>query len=151
MRCYLGYSHPLQSDGSYQGEQDNKVGHAVGHLLSLLVDKVVYVSHKFKIPPFSHKVIHGRTSLMLHGCKMNVKTLGLKKRSTQLPLGIDVLSSYVTITTRSNTVAVVLRNNTRDWVEIGKGIPVVRMVVAKQKSLWSQLMLLQQVSLRRRK
>ena len=32
----------------------------------------------------------------------------------------------------SNRVAVVLRNNTRDWIEIGKGTPVTRMVAANQ-------------------
>ena len=32
----------------------------------------------------------------------------------------------------SNRVAVVLRNNTCDWIEIGKGTPVARMVAANQ-------------------
>ena len=32
----------------------------------------------------------------------------------------------------SKRVAVVLRNNTRDWLEIGKGMPVTKMVAANQ-------------------
>ena len=44
------------------------------------------------------------------------------------PLGIDVQSAYAVLTTDSNRVMVVLRNNTRDWIEIGKGTPVARMV-----------------------
>ena len=32
----------------------------------------------------------------------------------------------------SNRVTVVLRNNTRDWLEIRKGMPVTRMVAANQ-------------------
>ena len=35
----------------------------------------------------------------------------------------------------SNKVAVVLRNNTRDWIEIGKGTLVTRMVAANQVPL----------------
>ena len=32
----------------------------------------------------------------------------------------------------SNRVVVVLRNNTRNWIEIGKCMPVARMVAANQ-------------------
>ena len=59
-------------------------------------------------------------------------THGLEKRSPLLPLGIDVQSAYATLSMGSNRVAVVLRNNTRDWIEIGKGTPVTRMVAANQ-------------------
>ena len=98
----------------------------------LSVDEVVRVSHKCKVPPFGHKVIHGSVSLVLQGYRMNVMTHGLEKRSPLLPLGIDVQSAYATLSTGSNRVAVVLRNNTRDWIEIGKGTPVARMVAANQ-------------------
>ena len=98
----------------------------------LSVDEVVRVSHKCKVPPFGHKVIHGSVSLVLQGYRMNVMTHGLEKRSPVLQLGIDVQSAYVTLSTGSNRVAVVLRNNTRDWIEIGKGTPVARMVAANQ-------------------
>ena len=63
---------------------------------------------------------------------MNVMTHGLEKRSPLLPLGVDVQSAYATLAAGSNRVAVVLRNNTRDWLEIGKGTPVARMVAANQ-------------------
>ena len=63
---------------------------------------------------------------------MNVMTHGLEKRSPLLPLRVDVQSAYATLATGSNRVAVVLRNNTQDWLEIGKGIPVTRMVAANQ-------------------
>ena len=63
---------------------------------------------------------------------MNVMTHGLEKRSPSLPLGIDVQSAYAMLLTGSNRVAVVLRNNTRDWIKIGKGTPVTRMVAANQ-------------------
>ena len=98
----------------------------------LSVDEVVRVSHKCRVPPVSHKVIHGSVSLVLQGYRMNVMTHGLEKRSPLLPLGIDVQSAYATLSTASNRVAVVLRNNTCDWIEIGKGTPVTQMVAANQ-------------------
>ena len=98
----------------------------------LSVDEVVQVSHKCKIPPFGHKVIHGSVGLVLQGYRMNVMTHGLEKRSPLLPLRVDVQSAYTTLAAGSNRVAVVLRNNTRDWLEIGKGTPVTRMVAANQ-------------------
>ena len=101
-------------------------------VVPLSVDEVVRVSHKYRVPPFSHKVIHGSVSLVLQGFRMNVMTHGLEKRSPSLPLGIDVQSAYATLLTGSNRVAVVLRNNTRNWIEIGKGMPVTRMVAANQ-------------------
>ena len=61
---------------------------------------------------------------------MNVMTHGLEKRSPLLPLRVDVQSTYTTLAAGSNRVAVVLRNNTQDWLEIGKGTPVARMVAA---------------------
>ena len=63
---------------------------------------------------------------------MNVMTHGLEKRSPLLPLGIDVQSAYAMLSTGNNRVAVVLRNNTCDWIEIRKGTPVTRMVAANQ-------------------
>ena len=98
----------------------------------LSVDEVVRVSHKCKIPPFGHKVIHGSVGLVLQGYRMNVMTHGLEKRSPLLPLGVDVQSTYTTLVAGSNRVVVVLRNNTRDWLEIRKGTPVARMVAANQ-------------------
>ena len=98
----------------------------------LSVDEVVRVSHKCKIPPFGHKVIHGSVGLVLQGYRMNVMTHGLEKRLPLLPLGVDIQSAYATLAAGSNRVAVVLRNNTRDWLEIGKGTPVARMVAANQ-------------------
>ena len=98
----------------------------------LSVDEVVQVSHKCKVPPFGHKVIHGSVGLVLQGYRMNVMTHGLEKRLPLLPLGIDVQSAYTTLAMGSNRVAVVLRYNTRDWIEIGKGTPVARMVATNQ-------------------
>ena len=98
----------------------------------LSVDKVVQVSHKCNIPPFGHKVIHGSIGLVLQGYRMNVMTHGLEKRSPLLPLGLDVQSTYATLGAGSNRVAVVLRNNTQSWLEIGKDMPVARMVAANQ-------------------
>ena len=80
----------------------------------LSVDEVVRVSHKCKIPPFSHKVIHGCVGLVLQGYRMNVMTHGLEKRSSLLPLGVDVQSAYTMLAAGSSRVTVVLRNNTRD-------------------------------------
>ena len=105
---------------------DNVVNQSVA---PLSVDEVVRVSHKCKVPPFSHKVIHGSVGLILQGYGMNVMTHGLEKRSPLLPLGMDVLSAYAM---GSNWVTVVLRNNTQDWIEIGKGMPVARMVATNQ-------------------
>ena len=63
---------------------------------------------------------------------MNVMTHGLEKRLPLLSLRIDVQSAYATLAMGSNRVTVVLRNNTRDWIAIGKGTPVARMVAANQ-------------------
>ena len=101
-------------------------------VVPLLVDEVVRVSHKCKVPPFSHKVIHGSVSLVLQGYRMNVMNHGLEKRSPLLPLRIDVQSAYAMLSMGSNRVVVVLRNNTQDWIEIGKGMLVARMVAANQ-------------------
>ena len=96
----------------------------------LSVDEVVRVTSKCVVPPFGHKVIHGRVGLVLQGYKMNVMTHGLEKRSPLLPLGLEVQSAYTTLATGSSRVPVVLRNNTKDWLEIKKGTPIARMVAA---------------------
>ena len=57
-------------------------------------------------------------------------THGLEKRSPLLPLGLEVQSAYATLATGSGRVPVVLRNNTKDWLEIKKGTPIARMVAA---------------------
>ena len=96
----------------------------------LNVDEVVRVASKCTVPPFGHKVIHGKVNLVLHGCRLNVMTHGLEKRSPSLPLGIDVQTAYATLANGSHRVPVVLRNNTQDWLEIKKGVPIARMVTA---------------------
>ena len=94
------------------------------------VDEVVRVASKCTVPLFSHKIIHDKVSLVLHGCRLNVMTHGLEKRSPSLPLGIDVQTAYSTLANGSNRVPVILRNNTQDWLEIKKGVPIARMVTA---------------------
>ena len=101
-------------------------------IVPLHVDEVVRVASKCTIPPFGHKAIHSKVNLILHGYKMNVMTHGLEKRSPSLPLGIDVQTVYATLADGSNWITVVLRNNTRDWVEIKKGVPVAHMVAANE-------------------
>ena len=98
----------------------------------LHVDEVVRVASKCTVPPFGHKAIHSKVNLILHGYKMNVMTHGLEKRSPSLPLGIDVQTVYTTLANGSNRVMVVLRNNTQDWLEIKKGMPITRMVAANE-------------------
>ena len=98
----------------------------------LHVDEVVRVASKCTVPSFGHKAIHGKVNLILHGYKMNVMTHGLEKWSPSLPLGIDVQTVYATLAHGSNRVTVVLRNNTRDWLEIKKGMPIARMVAANE-------------------
>ena len=94
------------------------------------VNEIVRVASKCTVPPFGHKVIHGRVNLVLRGCKLNVMTHGLEKRSPALPLGIDVQTAYSTLANGGRRVSVILRNNTQDWLEIKKGMPVARMVTA---------------------
>ena len=100
-------------------------------IMPLHVDEVVRVASKCTVPPFGHKAIHGKVNLILHGYKMNVMTHGLEKRSPSLPLGIDVQTVYATLADGSNRITVVLRNNTRDWLEIKKGVPVTCMVATE--------------------
>ena len=92
------------------------------------------MASKCTVPPFGHKAIHSKVNLVLHGYKMNVMTHGLGKRSPSLPLGIDVQMVYAILADGSNRIMVVLRNNTRDWLEIKKGMPIARMVAANEVS-----------------
>ena len=101
-------------------------------IVPLHVDEVVRVASKCTVSPFGHKAIHGKVNLVLYGYKMNVMTHGLEKRSPSLPLGIDVQMVYATLADGSDRVTVVLRNNTRDWLEIKKGMPITRMVAANE-------------------
>ena len=93
-------------------------------IVPLHVDEVIRVASKCTVPPFGHKAIHGKVNLILHGYKMNVMTHGLEKWSPFLPLGIDVQTVYATLADGSNRVTVVLRNNTQDWLEVKKGVPI---------------------------
>ena len=81
-------------------------------IVPLDVDKVVKVASKCTVPPFGHKVIHGKVNLVLHGCRLNVMTHGLEKRLPSLPLGIEVQTAYATLANGSHRVLVILRNNT---------------------------------------
>ena len=63
---------------------------------------------------------------------MNMMTHGLEKQSPSLPLGIDVQTVYTTLADGSNRVTVVLRNNTQNWLEIKKGVPIAQMVAANE-------------------
>ena len=101
-------------------------------IMPLHVDEVVRVASKCAVPPFGHKAIHKKVNLILHGYKMNVLTQGLEKRSPSLLLGIDVQTVYATLADGSNRVTVVLRNNTRDWLEIKKGMPIIQMVATNE-------------------
>ena len=96
----------------------------------LNVDEVVRVASKCTVPPCGHKVIHGKVNLVLHGCRLNVMTHRLEKRSPSLPLGIDVQTAYATLANSSHRVLVILRNNTQDWLEIKKSVPIATMVTA---------------------
>ena len=98
----------------------------------LHVDEVVRVTSKCTVPPFGHKAIHGKVNLILHGHKMNVMTHGLEKRLPSLPLGIDVQTVHTTLADGSNRVTVVLRNNTQDWLEDKKGVPIAQMVATNE-------------------
>ena len=99
-------------------------------IVPLNVDEVVRVASKCMVSPFGHKVSNGKVNLVLHGCRWNVMTHGLEKRSPSLPLGIDVQTAYSTLANGSHRVSVILRNNTQDWLEIKKGVPIARMVTA---------------------
>ena len=72
------------------------------------LNETVRTSSKVQVPPFGHKIIHEKTGLILQGYKMNVMTHGLKKRSPQLLLGIEVLYSYATLTMGSDRIVVTL-------------------------------------------
>ena len=74
----------------------------------LSVDEVARVSHKCKVPPFSHKVIHGSVGLVLQDYRMNVMTHGLEKRSPLLPLRVDVQSAYTMFERSHNPLLAVL-------------------------------------------
>ena len=101
-------------------------------IVPLHVDEVVRVASECTVPPFGHKAIHGKVNLVLHGYKMNMMTHGLEKWLPSLPLGIDVQTVYATLADGSNRITVVLRNNTWDWLEIKKGVPVTHMVATNE-------------------
>ena len=79
----------------------------------LNVDEVVRVASKCTVPPFGHKVSMVRLTWSYIGCRLNVMTHGLEKRSPSLPLGIDVQTAYTTLANGSHRVPVILRNNTQ--------------------------------------
>ena len=58
--------------------------------------------------------------------------MGWRRDHLYSPSRIDVQSAYTMLAMGSNRVAVVLRNNTQDWIEIRKGTPVARMVATNQ-------------------
>ena len=62
-------------------------------IIPTVVDEVVRTSSKVQVPPFGHKIIHGKTGLTLQGYKMNVMTHGLERRSP--PIAIRKLTSSV--------------------------------------------------------
>ena len=72
------------------------------------LNEIMRTSGKVQVLPFGQKIIHWKTSLILQRYKMNVMTHRLEKRLPQLPLGIEVLYSYATLTTGSDQVAVSL-------------------------------------------
>ena len=90
------------------------------------------MTKRVSVPPYGHKVIHGMTGITLQGCRMNVMTHGLERRSPLLPLGVEVLSVYATLATGSKRVVVALRNTTQDWLEVKRGTPITRMEAANQ-------------------
>ena len=98
----------------------------------LNVDEVVRVASKCTVPPFGHKAIHGKVNLVLHGYKNERDDSWAGERSPSLPLGIDVQTVYATFADGSNRVTVVLRNNTQNWLEIKKGIPIAQMVATNE-------------------
>ena len=57
---------------------------------------------------------------------------GLERRSPRLPLGIKVQTTYATLDAGSSRVTVVLQNTTKNWLKLGKGVSIARMVVANQ-------------------
>ena len=63
---------------------------------------------------------------------MNVMTHGLEKWLPSLLLGIDVQTVNATLADGSNRVTIVLKNNTRDWLEIKKGMPITQMVATNE-------------------
>ena len=77
-------------------------------LSSTELNKIVRTSSKVQVAPFRHKIIQRKTGLILQGYKMDIMTHGWEKKSPQLPLGIEVLYSYATLTTGSDQVAVSL-------------------------------------------
>ena len=101
-------------------------------IMPLHIDEVIKVASKCTVPSFGHKAIHGKVNLILHGYKMNVMTHWLEKWLPSLPLGIDVQTVHATLANGSNRVTVVLRNDTRDWLEIKKGMPITRMVATNE-------------------
>ena len=99
----------------------------------LNVDEVVRVASKCTVLPFGHKVIHGKVNLVLHGCRLNMMTHRLEKRSPSLPFGIDVQTAYATLANGSHRVPVVLRNNTQARMVTANAIPKVTHVLLAEK------------------
>ena len=47
-------------------------------------------------------------------------------------MGVDVLSTYASLTTGSGHIAVALRKNMDSWLQVDKGVSIARMVSANQ-------------------
>ena len=56
-------------------------------IVPLDINEIVRVASKCTVPPFGHKVIHGKVNLVLHGCKLNVMTHGWRRDRLLSPWG----------------------------------------------------------------
>ena len=56
-------------------------------IMPLDVDKVVRVASKCTVPPFGHKVIHGKVNLVLHGCRAERDDSRVGKKVAFPPFG----------------------------------------------------------------
>ena len=81
----------------------------------------------------AHWDLQHRLSSMQLSSPLSVTARPFQPQAT-LPSALvdDIPQDYATLAAGSNRIAVVLRNNTRDWLEIRKGMPVTRMVAANQ-------------------
>ena len=86
-----------------------------------------------EIEVFSSKIVHGCTKTVLLGNKMYVMTQGPEKvEDPILPHGLSMANTYTEMTTGSNGIAIVIKNQTAVPITIGNGIKVTWVVAVNR-------------------
>ena len=99
---------------------------------SLNLDEILRTKEKEEIVPFSTQVIHRKLQLRLTRHKMHVMTMVLSECKGTTPYGLQIQNVYTDLRDGSNSVPVVIKNTTRKFVILNKGIVFAKVVATNE-------------------